>query len=72
MPNGWVASFIWGQNDDCSLGDSISDISGKPLLKGKGEGQYIWDFSEGRIHIINTYFCRFLLVTKSRYHHEGI
>ena len=64
--------FYLGQNEDCSLGDSISLISGKPLPRSRGEGQYICDFGEGGIHTINTYFCRFLLVTKSRYHHEGI
>ena len=40
------------QNEDCSLGDSVSDSSEKLLQRGKGEGQYICDFGEGRVHAI--------------------
>ena len=44
-----VLSFIWGQNEDCSSEDSISDSSDKLLQRGSGEGQYICDFGKGRI-----------------------
>ena len=44
-----VVSFIWGQNEDCSSEDSISDSSDKLLQRGSGEGQYICDFDKGRI-----------------------
>ena len=42
----WV-KFYLGQNEDYSLGDSISDSSEKLLQRGRGEGQYMYDFSEG-------------------------
>ena len=29
-------SFIWGQNEDCSPGGSISDSSERPLQSGSG------------------------------------
>ena len=32
-------SFIWGQNEDCSLGDSTSDSSKKLLQRSNGEGK---------------------------------
>ena len=47
----WV-KFYLGQNEDYSLGDSISDSSEKLLQKGGGEGQYIYDFGEGEVHAI--------------------
>ena len=47
-----------GQNEDCNLGDSISDSSEKLLQRGGGEGQYLCDFGEGGIHVIkHIFFC---------------
>ena len=47
-----------GQNEDCSLGDSISDSSEKLLQRGGGEGQYLCDFGEGGVHAIkHIFFC---------------
>ena len=40
MHNVRVVSFIWGQNEDCSLGDSTSERSEK-LLQGGGRSIYI-------------------------------
>ena len=47
-----VVSFIWGQNEDCSSEDSISDTSDKLIQRGSGEGQYICDFDKGRIQAL--------------------
>ena len=47
--------FYLGQNEDCSLGDSISDSSEK-LLRGRREGQHICDFGEGGVHAIRYIF----------------
>ena len=44
--------FYLGQNADCSLGDSTSDSSEKVLQRGRGEGQYVYDFGEGVVHAI--------------------
>ena len=41
-----------GQNEDYSLGESSSDSSERLLQRGRGEGQYICDFSEGGIHAV--------------------
>ena len=51
----WV-KFYLGQNEDYSLGDSISDSSEKLLQTDKGESQYICDFGEGQIHAIKHKF----------------
>ena len=45
-----------GQNEDCNLGDSISDSSEKLLQRGGGEGHYLCDFGEGGIHVIKHIF----------------
>jgi len=45
-----------GENEDCSLGDNTSDSSEKLLQRGTGEGQYICDFGEGRVHAIKHIF----------------
>ena len=65
--------FYLRQNEDCSLGDSVSDSSEKLLQRGKGKAQYICDFGEGGVHAIKyVIFCRrFLLVMRSSCHHEG-
>ena len=53
--------FYLGQNEDYSPEDSISDSSEKLLQRGKGEGQYICDFSEegmcGHAHILTEACC---------------
>ena len=61
----WV-KFYWGQNEDYSLGDSISESSEKLLPRGMGESQYMCDFSERGIHAIKHTFCRRLLFVKNR------
>ena len=43
-----TVKFYWRQNENCSLGGSISDTSEKLLQRGKGESQYICDFGEGK------------------------
>ena len=48
--------FYLGQNEDYSPEDSISDSSEKLLQRGKGEGQYICDFSEGGVYEIQHIF----------------
>ena len=57
----WV-KFYLGQNEDYSLGDSISESSEKLLPRGMGESQYMCDFSERGIHAIKHTFCRRLLL----------
>ena len=47
-----LSSDLFGTNEDCSLGDSISDSSEEMLQKGKGKGLryiyiYRYDFGEG-------------------------
>ena len=42
--------FYWGQNEDYSPEDSISDSSEKLLQRGKEESQYLCDFGEGGVH----------------------
>ena len=53
MHNMRVASFYLGQNEDHSLGDSTSDSSEKLLQRGRGESQYICDFDEGGVHVVD-------------------
>ena len=45
-------SFIWGQDEDCNLGDSTSDSSDKLIWRRRGEGQYICDIGEEGVHAI--------------------
>ena len=42
----WV-KFYWGQNEDYSLGDSISESSEELLQRGRRKVSVICDFSEG-------------------------
>ena len=60
------------QNEDCSLGDSVSDSSEKLLQRGKGEGQCICDFGEGGVHGIKhiIFYRRFLMAMRSSCRHE--
>ena len=44
----YVKSYL-RQNEDCSLGHSISDSSEKLLQRGSGENQYICDLGEGAV-----------------------
>ena len=71
--------FYVGQNEDYSLGDSISDSSEKLLRRGRGKVS-IDVISVNREYMQSgTYFLqkvllvsgRLLLVTRSRRHHEG-
>ena len=48
--------FYLGQNEDCSLGDSIPDSSEKLLQRDRGEDQYIRDFGEGGLRAIKHIF----------------
>ena len=65
--------FYLGQNEDQSLGGSISDSSENLLQRGRDDCQYICDFDERRRYMqSSTLFCRmFLLVMRSNHHHEG-
>ena len=40
------AQFYLEQNEDCSLGDGISDSSEKLLQKSKGGDEYTCDYGE--------------------------
>ena len=67
----WV-KFYLGQNENCSLGGSISDSSERLLQSSSGESQYKV-FVKGEFNTISTYFTKgFLLVRRIWCHHEGI
>ena len=61
----FLIKFYLEQNEDYSLGDSISDCSEKLLQRGREEGKYICDFSEERVHKIKHSFFFFLKVSAS-------
>ena len=43
-----ILSFIWEQNEDCSMGDSTSDSSEKLLQRARGEDSiYVILLKEG-------------------------
>ena len=46
------AQFYLEQNEDCSLGDGISDSSEKLIQRSKGENKYICDYGERETHAI--------------------
>ena len=50
------AQFYLEQNEDCSLGDGISDGSEKLLQKSKGGDEYICDYGESGIHAVKHIF----------------
>ena len=50
--------YYLGQNEDYSLGDSISDSSEKLLQRSRVKGQCICDFGEGGIHAIEHIFLQ--------------
>ena len=47
---------FWGQNEDYSPGDSVSNSSEKLLQRGQGEGQCICESGDGEIHAIKHIF----------------
>ena len=51
-----VSQVLLGQHEDCSPGDSTSDSSERLLQRGPGEGQYICDSGEGRVHAVKHIF----------------
>ena len=52
----FLIKFYLEQNEDYSLGDSISDCSEKLLQRVREEGKYVCDFSEERVHKIKYSF----------------
>ena len=48
----WELSFIWGQNEDCSPGDSTSDSSEKLLQRGCGGRSMHMILVKGAFHAI--------------------
>ena len=55
----FLIKFYLEQNEDYSLGDSISDCSEKLLQRVREEGKYVCDFSEERVHKNQTFFSNF-------------
>ena len=53
------------------MGDRTPDNSAKLLQRGRREGQYICDFSEGVIHAIKHLFFFFFLQKFSASHEEN-
>ena len=56
------------------LESSRSDSSERLLQRGRGEGQCMCDFGEGRVRAVKHIFFfsrKFLLVTRSSRHREG-
>ena len=55
-----LVKFYWRQNEDCNLGDRISDSSEKLLQRGVGweEDQYMYEFSEGVVHVSKHIFLQ--------------
>ena len=64
--------FYLRQNEDSSPGDSTSDNS-EISPKRQKEGQYIYDFCEGRVHAIKHIFSQKISANLMRnsHHHEG-
>ena len=60
-----VLSFIWGQNEDCSSEDSISDSSDKLLQRGSGKDSIYVILVKGGVHAVKRiyFFRKFLLVS---------
>ena len=57
MKEDYVKSYV-RQNEDYSLGHSISDSSEKLLQRGSGENQYIRDLGEGAVLAVrHVYFA---------------
>ena len=66
-------NFIWGKNEDCSLGNSNSDSSERLLQRSSGEGHYIRFWRRESSVQSRAYFTKgFLLVMRNCYYHEGI
>ena len=65
--------FYLGPNEDYSPGEHISDSSEKQLQRGRGKVSIYVTSVNREFTQSSTYFCRrFLLVTGSRGHHEGL
>ena len=66
-------SFIWGKMRTIAREMAFQIALRNRSKELGGKGQYICDFGKGGIHAIkHIFFCRrFLLVTRSRRHHEG-
>ena len=67
--------FIWGKLKTI-MQETAPQIPLRNCSKEVGEGPYIWDFGERRVHALKHFFFffffyRFLLVTRSSHHHEG-
>ena len=66
--------FIWGKLKTI-VQETAPQIPLRNCSKEVGEGPYIWDFGERRVHALKHFFFfffyRFLLVTRSSHHHEG-
>ena len=65
-----TVKFYWRQNENCSLGGSISDSSEILLQRGKGESQCMCDFGGGKdtctqAHKLQKFAASFLKVTSS-------
>ena len=62
-------SFIWEQNEDHSLGDSISDSPDKVLQRGRGTVSIYVILVKGEFMQSNAIFLqRFLIVSRSSHH----
>ena len=65
--------FYLGPNEDYSPGEHISDSSEKLLQRGRRKVSVYVTLVKREFTQSNTYFCRrFLLVKRSRGHHEGL
>ena len=53
---GLYIEFYFGQNEDYSLGESISDHSKKLPHRGRGKSIYIYACCEGGVNIIKLIF----------------
>ena len=51
-------SFLWGQNEDCSLGESISDSSERLLQSGSGGKPIYKVFMKGEFNTIKPSFYK--------------
>ena len=68
----WV-KFYLGQNEDCSLGSSITDHSERLLQRGSGGRSILRFWWRGSSIPLSTHFTKgFLLVMRIWCHHKGI
>ena len=65
--------FYLGQNEDCSLGGSISDSSERLLQSSNGGKSIYKGLVKGEFDAMkHSFYTRILLVMEIRCHHEGI